>query len=595
MAEDILLTPDSQPPLCPSTGQRWVYLAGVPLMVLALLGLAQSLLGLPFRTVVPLPVKDMRDAGQGAYSLVGPLRTYLGREVHASVHLREDALVNFGAESSSQQVRQAKGLAFAIGSKQGWLRASDGSDPRTNGREYEMVFPWLPPRWLAVLCWGVLAGVPILWMAAQAVRLWLLLRNWGRRMAQRGFPAGQRGPSAERVLLGGLLLLFFVPGSLSLGLHFFGHRLPPLPWLRNATLKGVLPKVKQPDVALTPGTLTSGAWQKQTATVFDTTFPGREAFIRGTGELWYRAFHRTALESTSIVMGKGGNLVERGYLHEYALKRTTSEALTPYVQELRRIQDACRASGLGFVYFITPSKAATQPELMPPHWQSRQDPRPRAYDQVLPLLQQHGVEYVDGAALTRQAVATAPAPVFPLGGVHWAPHAAYSATQQVVVRLQAQGVPVRPLELDQLNVVPEPLLFTEEDDLLQLLNVALPWRYPVVDLHVRPAPPDPAPRLRVVVIGGSFGYKVCRQLQECGQFKEIEIWFYYKHDRVRFRPGQPLAIVPAAKMDFERDLFSADVLLMEANEQILHPDGPNNHRVFYNELSEHLAKKEPQK
>ena len=49
----------------------------------------------------------------------------------------------------------------------------------------------------------------------------------------------------------------------------------------------------------------------------------------------------------------------------------------------------------------------------------RYDPRPRAYDMLVPLLQQGGIHYVDGHVIDEKLKSESVFPVFTKGGSHW--------------------------------------------------------------------------------------------------------------------------------------------------------------------------------
>lgn len=519
-----------------------------------------------------LSAKDMRPAGEGTYAVAGPLKSWLSQPMHGQVGLRENGLIRQGQARTSQEVREAGGLSFALGSRQMWFRTSDGTDPRVNGRVYEVVFPKLLPSRLVWWCWQVMIWVPVMWVGGALVAgLWTMASSWR--------------PShtpwlVERALVTALAAVFVTPGVLMLVLYLAGDRLPPLPWLRNTTLVGVtFPTVPVP---LSGSTLASGKWQKQKAASFDAAFPGREALIRLTGETWYRVFRRTALDSTTIKVGLGDNLFEKGYIEEYVLSRPNPEVLEPMVVQIRRLQDACRARGVGFVFLITPSKAAVMPETIPPEWLRRRDPRPRGYELILPLLDRHGVDYVDGHAITCAAASPQVPPVFPRGGIHWDPGAALKTTQAIVERFRAQGVKVLPVEPLSQQTKQEPKPLSDETDLLTLMNLAVPWKYPVTDLTIKPHQTGPGAEVgtglkKLTVVGGSFTAKICTQIQSSRQFKEIDHWSYFRLALVRhWTDGRIEMENPAPVMDVAAEVEGADCIILECNEQGLGQGNPGH-------------------
>ncbi len=172
---------------------------------------------------------------------------------------------------------------------------------------------------------------------------------------------------------------------------------------------------------------------------FDQSFVGREWLIRLTCEAWYRLFNGSPLKAAPLTLGKDNFIFEDFYLEEYCVTRTPRECLAPVVRDVKRLQDDCEHRGIGFVFMITPSKAAIFPEKIPRAWLQRYDSRPRGYDNFLPLLQGSRIHFVDGHALTVQAMKESSVPVFPKGGTHWNPYAAWKTSNAVIASLQRPG------------------------------------------------------------------------------------------------------------------------------------------------------------
>lgn len=540
------------------------------------LGLLQVVKGWPFHTKVALPAKDIRPAGADVYAVSAPLRRALERPLHPRVHLLENGTPLILRLENSQAVRHSAAPAFALGTRQLWFRATDRSDPRENGRNYTVVFPKTLPAWLPTLCTVLLIAIPLLWLLLEFLPYLRhrLTRDAGSRLL------------IEQSLVALIVALIFLPGLLTLVFHIAGQALPTLAWLRNATLSGM--SVVEEPIPLTPSTLASGAWQKKAAADFDAAFAGREAFIRLTAETWYRAFRRPALRSSGTVFGSGDVLHQYDYLTEYHLTRTTPGALAPFVRDLRRLQDICDSRQIALVFLITPSKASIESASIPPEWQARHDPRPRAYAQLLPLLAQHGVRVVDGHALTASFAPQATVPVFPKGGIHWSAEPALASTNAVLTSFATQGKPVVPLKV--LRTVLTDIPTGEEGDLMDLMNLALPWRFPVIHLAVGPqGQQPPSPLLNLSIIGGSFTGKLINQLHASGQFREINHWFYYRlHKLTCSINGVSKVRSPVPSIDLNREIFAADCLILEVNEQAIGTTGPNHLTTFLREALAHV-------
>ncbi|MDH4477781.1 MAG: hypothetical protein QE274_15015 [Verrucomicrobiaceae bacterium] len=393
------------------------------------------------------------------------------------------------------------------------------------------------------------------------------------------------GQAVEKWLFGGLLALFLTPLTLSLIHRSWPGILPNSPWLRNESLEGVV--VKPPHVTLSWSTLRTGQYQASLAHQFNSNFAARELLIRLTCESWYRLFRQSPLTS-GIVLGKEDCLFTDYHLAKYCLLRTSTAQLEPMVTKLRSLQEACDKVGTPFTVLITPSKASIQPENIPSPWLQRYDPRPRAYDQFVPLLTKHGVRFVDGRALTLEIKAHEPAPVFPKGGIHWGSPSAFATAQALITALQSRDKPLKPLEHETLSLSNSPK--GDDADLVRLMNLARPWRYPVANLQVKPAEKLPGnPGFNATFIGGSFTTAVAEQLSASGQFSEVDAFFYYKQDKRCFVKGQLHSLKsPVPQVDFDREIFASDFLIMEINESFLDFTDQRYTNTFIDDALNHL-------
>jgi hypothetical protein len=221
---------------------------------------------------------------------------------------------------------------------------------------------------------------------------------------------------------------------------------------------------------------------------------------------------------------------------------------------------------MGFVVVITPGKASIYPEDAPPAWQRRYVPLPRAYDLLKVLFRENRIVFVDAVDLTaREKLKGPPVPLFPKGGVHWNGRAAFITANAIHARFAEQNKPLRPIELDHSDIAYQPA--GDEFDLLQILNLARRWRYPVERFTLKRRAPPWTGGVNMAVIGGSFVWALTRDFSMCGQYSDINCFFYYKMYKTREIDGQSNIVrKPTESVNFGREIFAADCLLLEINE-----------------------------
>ncbi|MEP6821074.1 MAG: hypothetical protein ABI946_01865 [Chthoniobacterales bacterium] len=372
----------------------------------------------------------------------------------------------------------------------------------------------------------------------------------------------------ERTFLSAIALVFLLPLPLKIvtnnhkrfhGVPLFSH-----PWLANQTLQGTT--VAARDVSFSWSALAHGTFQKSKADRFGEGFPGREALIRWTSEVWFRIFREPASLTSSIAIGAQGALFEKRYLHEYFIQRTPKSALLPWVKNLRRLQDFCRESGMGFLVLIAPSKASFYPDETPLAWRRWFDPRPRGNTQIVELFQENGILFVDAPALlaAEQAAHPPAAPFFPQGGIHWNSRAVWLVANSLQARWQEQGRPLEALRLAGSRLTSDPP--EDDDDLLQLLNLVSPLTYSYEEVSLQPAVKPPSAQLRMTIVGDSFTWQLARLLSKSGQFSQIDVQYYYRLYQARVLHGVTYRGPEGPPQNFARETFGADCLLLEFND-----------------------------
>ena len=566
-------------------------IVGSILAVCSLLIFLQFRTGWPLRQKVVIPAAAMEATGGRAYGAAGKMVRLLRSPMHSTAHVRENGVALPDRVVSSARVRASERGAFCFGARQVWFSSTDGTDPRVNGRVYEAVFPLVVPTWM-VRGGLALALVSLLFFcrAESGVWPWRLVANWSKSRIQRWQREKEWKTDVERLLTALVVVVFFVPLALHAFFLFWTSPIPRTAWLRNETLVGL--RSGQTAASFSWKRVRSGDYQKDLAEQFNGGFHGRELLIRATCEMWYRMFRRPGPGDLKVTLGRDDFIYQDSYLKEYCRQRPSKAQLEPFVRDLRRLQDACDRAGIAFVFLLTPSKAAILPDHIPSAWMKLSDPRPRAYDHLVPLIKESGVRFVDGHALTVQSMAAAPAPVFPKGGIHLGSHGVWVITNAVIAALQAQGKPARLIEHERLwvSMTPE----GTDADLMELMNLIVPWRYPVTRMEMKPPREESSPGLNCTIIGGSFAEQVWSQMGGSGQFSRIDNFFYYTEGKFsRLGRDHRTVRTDVGDVDFDREIFSADCMVLESNEQALDMTGPDHLKKFLADALRHLENAPP--
>ncbi len=367
-------------------------------------------------------------------------------------------------------------------------------------------------------------------------------------------------PVVERTLLAAALLLFALPLLIGM-VYAISNYLPPRFRLEGSVSLGGT-QLDNPVIPFSIRSLLSGAYQESLAARFNKGLPGRHFLIRFGCELWYRLFRASAVQSVKIVVGRHSYSL-RGGLSSGILpsKKALSSDLAPLAVRLKCFQDVCKRRGIHFSLVLTPSKAALFPELIPPRWLASMDLRPRSYDLFVPLLQQQGVCFVDGHAITVAAKSSASVPVFPKGGTHWGDYPALLTSEAL---LQALGVP-GPRSIGNARASMNPSAV--DRDLIHIMNLAIPWNFPVSNAQITREIVPPERQQSVVFVGGSFMWRMAEMFSGTNRFSRVDCFYYYRTWKASVCDGAVEKIrEPTGEVNFVTEVFAANNIVIEMNE-----------------------------
>ncbi len=344
-----------------------------------------------------------------------------------------------------------------------------------------------------------------------------------------------------------------------------------IPQLRFRTKNTIAGLVDDAAPSLTWHAVRTGAFQRTLSREIGILSPLFKPAIHWKNQIYYTLLGTSGNER--VVIGRHRELLEIAYLNEYCARdlatfRPKAEA---WVGQLRAMQDFFEAKGKAFLYVITPSKVAQNPQYLPSGYKcpGNAEDRGRKLEIYDAMLRQHGIRYVDGASPLAAARQKYGIDMFPRGGVHWNSLAAALATQDVVEAANEQhsSPPLTQFTFTwQVSYWPTAI----DRDLLDIMNLPHPdAHYPVPVLHYdSQRPPGECRPVKITEVGGSFLMGINTTLEALDCPPDISYWFYFDHKRFRYvdRHMRELPMDTAAR---RRALLDAEVVLFEENEAAL--------------------------
>ena len=371
--------------------------------------------------------------------------------------------------------------------------------------------------------------------------------------------------------------------SLLVYLNAFHKQVAGVPMYSDTALHGVqvpaiLPKLTVHEAA-------SGIFSQAYSIYFGRMFPLLAAAVRTKGQFYWSVLHQSPTWFISI--GRNDVLYENGYLNGYcsrsiAAYRPMAEA---WANKLMQVQNWYAAHDKVFLYLLTPSKAAIEPEDMPPGRPCNASvvEREGFHAAYRAILDHAGVNVVDAVETTLQAKADYPFAPFPQDGTHFNDVSAARAVQKLIEVSTRVGSWRRLDNFSFTWVMSEP--DTVDLDLLTALNI--PWtgihqktpRVVVQDASNKHCEP-----IMMAQVGGSFIYKFDKILELTPCPPQIDVYEYF-HTRMALYPGDRRYPVDPERREWAL-LVAAQMVVLEENEEL--SAGSKHGEAFYELVSRHI-------
>jgi alginate O-acetyltransferase complex protein AlgJ len=357
-----------------------------------------------------------------------------------------------------------------------------------------------------------------------------------------------------------------------------GELVPQLRFRTKTTIAGVMQDAA-PIMSL--NAVLTGSYQQWVSRSIGTLSPMFKPAITWKNQIYLTLLGTAG--STEVVVGQHQQLMERPYLNEYCTRdlatlRTKGE---DWAARIRQMQDVLAARGTVFLYVITPSKVAQNPQYMPegytcPAPLKDREEKLRLYDEILI---RHGVRFADTASDLTAAREEYGISMFPRGGTHWNWLGTALGAQKVIAAVNAQRS--------------DPLLATlsftwrisyhpqgGDRDLLDIMNLRHPdTNYPVPELTYQSAPPPGGCHTTTITeVGGSFLRNLNSTLEKLACPPDITDWFYWEQRHLYYAAGR-LYELPMDADARRLSLLDADVVLFEENEAVA-PDSDHGKQMM---------------
>ncbi len=308
----------------------------------------------------------------------------------------------------------------------------------------------------------------------------------------------------------------------------------------------------------------------------------RSVWIKTDNQISFSLFREipVTVNPQKIYLGKDNWLYEEDYVDNYlGVDVAPRELFRRFAADLRALQDELGRRNVTMLLVISPSKATHYPEHLP-DWIVRErdllrrhDPdRASNYELLSPLLQQQGVHCVDAVARfhqerEQQEKAGQEYRLFPRGGTHWSYYGASLIATEILQRLrELTGKDLVQLGCQGVSV--DCKTTGTDNDLGDMLNLWTPWvtKGPTPHPDLVAAAGDFRPD--VLWVGDSFSNTLTELMDRYGVYRRRDLLFMFGQ-RITY-PGGQTQPVDRAAFDWQQELLTRDVVIVEINEAQLY-------------------------
>ncbi|MCU0847615.1 MAG: hypothetical protein MUD12_06975 [Spirochaetes bacterium] len=350
-------------------------------------------------------------------------------------------------------------------------------------------------------------------------------------------------------------------------------------FIKEPKLWGVFVPVVIPNPG--PENIFSGAFQKTFEKWLADNAGLRSFFIKSRNQLYVWFYREISLNfHERVILGRENYLYQYPYVFSHnRLDIIPEKVIEEKVKKIKALQEFMKKKNRALIFCITPSKATIYPEYIPDRYVNKERLKIKSnYDVLIPLLEKHGVVYADGRRLFLN-LKSEKWPLFPKSGAHWNYYSAFMFLSKINEKLKTlsnKSLNLSDLKLKGVRVADKPEIFvglsTEDDDLAHVINVYDPsfsygnYAYPDIP---RPTTVKKN-RPRILIVGGSFNRQLIDLMFRYGLYDQMDLFYYYS--KIQTLPASFIddsKPIDKSKLDWEKDIFSKDIIFIETNEEAI--------------------------
>jgi len=319
----------------------------------------------------------------------------------------------------------------------------------------------------------------------------------------------------------------------------------------------------------------SGKFQNSIETWLKQNIGFRGTFVKTDNQINFSLFNEfSRSHPRKILLGNNRELFEEPYIDNFnRLTLLPLPVLVKKADDIQRLQEKLKARNVRFILLITPSKATIYPEAVPEkyildHAAGKKD----NYEIIVPMLEQRGVNIVDSREIFLDLKKKGTTHLFPSSGSHWSLYGGYLFGTKLIERME-QLFGQRMVRMRMKRLIPSREPIDLDKDIARLGNILFTrslftdYRYPAT----YPDAPANAFRPNALLVGSSFCWNLIQYLDQNNVFSRLNFYYYFNTDWVY--PGRIRHAISRDSINWNRDVFTKDIIIVEINEIQMHEAG----------------------
>lgn len=319
----------------------------------------------------------------------------------------------------------------------------------------------------------------------------------------------------------------------------------------------------------------SGKFQTAIETWLKQNIGFRGTFVKTDNQINFSLFNEfSRSHPRKLILGNDRQLFEEHYIDAFNKKNVQSAStLEKKAAALKKLQEKLAARNVKFLLLLSPSKATIYPEYIPEKYILRYAALKKdSYQIIMPMLKKNGVNVLDGRELFLEMKKNGTTHLYPSSGSHWSLYGGYLFGTKIIERMeQLLGRRLVHMQVKKLETSREPIGL--DKDVARLGNILFtrslftdyiyPETYPVAQAgSYRPT---------ILMVGDSFCWNIIPYLESNKIFTRLNFYYYFNTDHSF--PDKKHVPIDRPHVNWDRDVFSKDIILIEINEIALNETG----------------------